>query len=98
MAKGFTLSSKGVGGDKDNVFKLTIKSSKGVVAAQLAKYSVTLKKGTFAANLADEKLISKNDKGSQHGVLITVLFNTTLYQSAKVVTYKATLGKSGSAQ
>lgn len=96
VAKSFTLSSKGVGGDKTNSFKIGVKAKKGVVAAQTAKYSVSLKNGSFAAALADEGLLNKTDPGSSHPVLITVIFNKTIDQLTKTVTYKAKQDKSGS--
>ena len=97
ISKSFTLSSKGSGGDKSSSFKLIVKSTKGTVTKQNSKYSLIMRKGKFAAMLADEGLANKNDNGSPHTVLVSVIFNKTLFQASKTVKYKAKLGKSGSA-
>src|SRR5205814_8190209 len=81
VSKHFTLDAKGHAKTDDGTFKLSVKATKGVVAAQTSKFTVSLPKGAFAAALADEGLtgdvdIKKPPKTVQ--VLYTAIFDNTI--------------------
>ncbi len=98
VTHGFTLNEKGIGTDGKNSFKIAIKASKGVVAAQTSKYSLKLANGSFATPLAAAGLANKSDKGSSHTLRLSAVFAATIFQADKTVMYKATAGKTGSAK
>ena len=83
---------------KSSAFKLTLKSKRGVVSAQTAKFSVKLAKGNFATSLTDEGLVNGNVRGVNASVVVRVVFNGGIYQTTQAVTYTAKAGKSGSAK
>jgi PKD repeat protein len=95
----FTLSAKGASPKANNTFAIKIKSKKGVVAAQTAPFSAKFLKGTFAPKLAAEGLDgSATVKKVPRTVLAIVLFNQTLFQTTKTLSYTATKGKTGTAK
>ena len=80
----------------NDAFKITIKAKKGVVAAQTAKFQVSLKKGSFAAALADEGLVGTADaKNASKTVRVDIIFNDATYRKEQVQLYSAKTGKSG---
>ena len=91
VTMGFTLTSKGAGTVGKNTFKIGLK-------AGLQKFTVKFVKGSFKAALADEGLVSITDKGSLHQIACSLLFNANIYQTHKTVTYKARVGKTGTAR
>ncbi|HLX62924.1 MAG TPA: PKD domain-containing protein [Planctomycetota bacterium] len=100
VAKHFLLDVTGaaVSADKKDSIKISIKTVSGAAFLQTAKYTATFKKGSFAASLADEGLTSTTVKNSAKQVLFTLIFNNTIMQKLKTVSYTATAGKSGSAK
>ena len=98
VAKTLTLTSKGsakVGGDS---MKITIKAKKGVVAAQTSAYKVAFTKGNFAATLAGAGFTNATLTKSPVSVLVSLIFNGTVFQATKTLSYTAKQGKSGSAK
>ncbi|MEO6027678.1 MAG: hypothetical protein ABIR79_12495 [Candidatus Binatia bacterium] len=98
VVKTFTLDAKGkatVGTDKA---QLTVKAKKGVVAAQDAKLSVKLTKGSFASSLVDEGLVDAIVADVAVTMPVEIKLNGTMYASAQPQTYKAKAGKTGSAK
>lgn len=98
VVKTFTLDAKGkatVGTDKA---QLTVKAKKGVVAAQDAKLSVKLTKGSFASSLVDEGLVNATVTDVAVTMPVEIKLNDTMYASAQPQRYKAKTGKSGSAK
>jgi len=97
----FTLGSKGASTPKgNNAFTLKVKSSKGVVVAQTAAFSMTFKNGSFAATLATDgftKGASSSSTTSKVTLPITLIFNNTVMQTNPSLTYKSS-SKSGSAK
>lgn len=87
----FTLTSKGTAVDKKNTFRVAIR-------AGLEAYTLKLTPGEFKAALADEGFGNVTDKGSAHTVVCSVLFNNSIYQLAKTVKYKSTMGRTGTAK
>ena len=88
------LDAKGKATSGTTSFKLKIKSKKGVVAAQDARFSLARKKGSFGASLADEGLIDAtlSNLPVEIGVLLSA---GKLYHALVTQTYTATQGKSG---
>jgi PKD repeat protein len=88
----FTLDAKG---KSTNIkgFALATKPSKG-----LSKFALKLSKGTFRKAFEDEGMTDKTVKNQPvQNFVVKLIFNGTLYQTTKVVTYTATQGKSGKA-
>src|ERR1043165_9404689 len=99
VTQNFTLDAKGKSPKADNTFSIQIKSKKGMVAAQSAKFTSKFSKGTFAPKLADEGLDgSATVKKVPRSVQVIVLFNQTLLQTTRTLSYTATKGKSGAAK
>jgi hypothetical protein len=95
----FTLSSKGAAVSGTNKAKLRVKSSKGIVAAQNAAFSVNFSKGSYASKFTDEGMSSLADAKSESKVVpVVVLFNGALYSAKQNVLWTARAGKSGSAK
>ena len=93
-----TNSAKGgLNGPADTI-KISIKSSRGVVAAQKAAFSVSLSKGSFQTQLADEQFTNGNVAGEKRTVVFTVLFNNTILQKSQDMFYTAKQGKTGKAK
>ena len=97
ITRAFKLDPKGNAKSADgSVFTLSIKSHKGSIAAQTAKYKVTLPKGTFAPTLALAGLSGSADaKSTKVSVSITVVFNQAVLQKVQALTYSAKKGKHG---
>lgn len=89
--KGSSPTGKGI----TNIFKLRIKSKKGVVAEQLGKYTLKLSKGDFAGILADEGLVSQDLSAIPVSVPVIVIFNTQMFQVTPSQMYYAKAGKTG---
>ena len=98
VVKSVTLDPKGKSPKGNNSFKLTIKATKGVVAAQTAKYGVKLSKGDFAAALADEGLTNADATKANKSVVVRLIFGGVIYEHAQTVIYSAKESKTGSAQ
>jgi autotransporter-associated beta strand protein len=99
IAKSFVLDAKGGSKKNGDTFKLAVKSSKGNVAAQTSKFAMTAKGGSFAAALAGAGLVGTADvKGKPVTVVFTAIFNNTVLQKARTLTYTAKKGKTGSAK
>ena len=89
----FLLDKHGSGKTGKNTFKAVI-PKKGVTA----KFQCTLK-GSLAAALTDEMLTGdQNLKGVPRTVVVNVIFNQTLFQTPRAVTYTAKAKKTGSAK
>ncbi len=94
----FTLDSKGSAKNGGNTLKITIKASKGIVAAQTSKYAVKLSKGTFAAQLNASGLVNDTLKNAGVDVSFSVFFNHALLQKSQAMSYTSKKGKSGAAK
>ncbi|HLX62175.1 MAG TPA: PKD domain-containing protein [Planctomycetota bacterium] len=96
---GFVLNAKGQSKSGNDSLKISIKSKKGSVAAQTAKYSVKLSKGSFSGALADEGLTGTADlKNVSKTVVFSLIFNNTVLQKSQTLSYTAKKNKSGSAK
>lgn len=86
----FTLDAKGKStGSKNDIMTLQVKTVKGQVSAQDAALTVTLKKGDFAAKLADEGFaVSQKASGLERSLVINIIFNGKFYE--KVEQYSVT--------
>jgi hypothetical protein len=97
VAKVLILTKNGsakLGGDSARV---SIKSRKGVVAAQVAKYTVKFGSGTFATILAAEGLTSRTVRKAPVSMTFTFIFNNIVYQTTRSMSYTSKLGKTGTA-
>ncbi len=91
------LDAKGKSPRGDSTMQLSVKSKKGVVAAQSAKFKMALKRGDFAADLGDEGFTTDVVKQAPLHVTVDILFNGALYQKIMPQSYSST-GKSGSSK
>jgi PKD repeat protein len=99
VANSFKLDSKGSAGrGTPNMFKLQFRSTRGTVAAQTAKFTVKFNKGSFASTLADSGLSSDPSTSGPVSVMITVLFNGSIYQTTQSLLYTNKTGKTGMAK
>ncbi len=99
IARSFPLNSKGMAKGSDYVFKLSVKASKGVVLAQSAKFTAALSKGGFAAALADEGLTGAATVTKvPRTIYIVVLAGDNIFQTSRVFSYTAKMGKTGAAK
>ncbi|MEI6233908.1 MAG: PKD domain-containing protein [Planctomycetota bacterium] len=91
----FALTSRGksTGG-----FTLNVKSSKGVVLAQDAKFSMSLTRGFFSTTLASSGLKNQTIKNKPVTLTASILFNGSFYQAQKAQLYTAVIGRFGSSK
>ena len=93
-SQAFTLDKKGRARVGGNTFALTGKPKNGQV-----KYAIQLKKGAFAAALADEGMGGTADAKKQtRSVLVSVTFGGTLHVKFVTLSYTAKAGKTGIAK
>jgi hypothetical protein len=90
-----TLDAKGHSPKGNNFFSISIKSTKGVVAAQTAKFTAKLSKGSFASLLTDAGLTNATVKNKPVTVPVWFIFNNTVYQKNVAQKYTATINKTG---
>lgn len=98
VLKSFTLNNHGMAKNGGNSFKISIKARKSIVAAQISKFTVSLTKGIFAADLAGEGLTNTTVTGKSVTVPFSVYFGNTFLQQAQPMVYSAREGRSGSAK
>jgi hypothetical protein len=97
VARTFVLDEKGKGVSEGAQVKLTVKSQKGVVAAQDAKFSFKLTKRSVAADLADEGLVDATIDDQLLIVGTDVTIDGQPSPQTVDVRYKAKAGKTGKA-
>jgi hypothetical protein len=98
VVKTFTLDAKGKAKVGTDQAQLTVKAKRGVVAAQDARLSVKLSKGSFASSLVDEGLVNATVADVAVTMPVEIELNGKMYASAQPQTYKAKAGKTGSAK
>jgi hypothetical protein len=98
VVKLFELSAKGASPKGNDSMVVRTKSSKGVVMLQVAKFSLKLTKGAFAAPLAAVGLANETVAKKKLAVPITVIFNGEVLRKAVPQTYKAVVKKGGAAK
>ncbi len=86
------LNSQGRSG---SVFKLYVKSAGGVVPAQTALFSIALKGGTYSPALAASGLTNGDFIRQRVSLVVSILFNTKLYQVLQPQFYSARLDHYG---
>ncbi|HYG75847.1 MAG TPA: ELWxxDGT repeat protein [Planctomycetota bacterium] len=91
----YTLDSKGSSKVGNDALKMSIKASKGVVAAQSSKFSVTSKAGSWEAKLSDEGLIDSDASNVPKTVTVNILFDGKLFKADVPQLYNAKKGSSG---
>jgi len=99
VQQSFTLDAKGRGTSGSNRLRLKVRSKHGQVAAQDAKFTLTMR-GAFASQLADENLTgAANVKPAQsRTVTAIVTFNGTGFLKDEPFSYTARAQKSGRAR
>jgi len=65
LVRSFTLAADGSGTTTDGTFKLTVKTSKGVVKKQSAPFTLTLSGGNYKMFFAGEGLTATAPKGKR---------------------------------
>jgi hypothetical protein len=95
ISKRIVLDAKGHSPKGNDILVIQIKSSKGAVAAQTAKFTLKLTKGKFTTPLADAGLTNKTVKNESINIPVTVLFNSTVFQANVPQQYTASQGKTG---
>ncbi|HLX60977.1 MAG TPA: right-handed parallel beta-helix repeat-containing protein [Planctomycetota bacterium] len=99
VSQGFTLDSKGAARNGSASLKISIKFRRGAVPAQSAKFTASLKKGTFAATLAPLGLTGDATvRNAARSIVLTVIFNNTILQTNRPLSYSARKGLTGSAR
>jgi len=97
--KKLSLTNKGTGQNGDDSIKISLKSKSGIIQADPeAKFTVTFKKGTFAARVANTGLTSITAKKLPVSVPFTLIFNNLVYQKLQPMLYTSTVGKTGMAK
>jgi hypothetical protein len=92
----FILDAKGNARTTNASCKLSVKMQKGKVAAQTAKFSAQLKKGSFAAGFAAANLTGTADvKNAARTVRIYLLLNQAVEMVDAPMLYTARKGKMG---
>jgi PKD repeat protein len=94
----FVLDDKGNCKNSAGTFKLTFKSVKGLVAAQTAKFSAALNKGSFQTALANQGLTDATVSKAGRNVWVGVYFNLQIFAKVQTVSYTAKHLQSGSAK
>ncbi|MCY3022211.1 MAG: PKD domain-containing protein [Planctomycetota bacterium] len=97
IARVFTLDAKGFARLGKDAITMRIRASKGNAAAQVAKFTLKLQKGDFAAALKNEGL-SQTPAVGPRVVVVTIIFNGTMYQKSQTVFYTNLIGAKGSAK
>ena len=98
--KRFKLNAKGTARSGGDRFSVKIKSKKGVVASQQAKFSAVFARGSFAAALADEGLTGDADvKTPKHAsVTFAIVDGVAVSKAQRDFRYTAKRGKVGRAR
>jgi hypothetical protein len=95
IIKKIVLDAKGHSPKGSDNLVVQIKPSKGAVAAQTAKFTLKLSKGSFATSLADAGFTNATVKSKSITIPVTVLFNNMVLQANIAQQYTATQGKTG---
>jgi hypothetical protein len=95
LTKTYALDSKGSVKASTDSFKLKIKSQNGIVNAQDAPFSLSLKKGDFDSFFADEGLIDADLKSQGVTVRASIYVGNKLNALRVPQLYSAKQGKSG---
>jgi hypothetical protein len=100
VIKTFDLNTKEASTPRSTTtsFKLTVKSKKGVVLAQNAKFSVKLLRGAFAVTLADEGLANTNVRNSAVMIPVVIVLADRSYTQTTQRVYTAKINRSGMAK
>ena len=96
--RALVLDGKGTGKAGNDVLKIKLKSKNGIVPAQLAPLTISLKNGDFAGSLADEGLINASLSDVPVNVGVFVQFSTGSSHGFVPLSYSAKQGKSGKAK
>jgi len=94
----FEFSEKGAAKKGDDSVKFTARATKGVVAAQLGKYSIKFNKGSFTDELLDEGLANATLSALALKVPVIILFDQKLFRGDFTLLYTAKKGKTGKTQ
>lgn len=92
------MDSKGRSPKGLTSFSIQIKSTKGVVREQNAKFGVKLSRGNFSDKLKDEGLTSSNASNEVKRVAVSLIFGDVVYVHTQPMSYSAKAGKTGSAK
>jgi PKD repeat protein len=96
---GLTLDKKGhSNAGTAEKFMVQVKSTKGVIAAQTAKFTLTLSRTTFSTQLADFGFVNATSANVPVTLPIQFIFNGAILETDKGLTYSAKAGKTGSAK
>ncbi|MCY3018765.1 MAG: PKD domain-containing protein [Planctomycetota bacterium] len=97
VVKAFTLDAKGASPNGNERFTTKVRARRGVVPLQEAKFTLTMKKGTYAATLLDDGLVNE-DVLKCVSVPETVIFNGEVLMKAAALTYRGHTGQTGLAR
>lgn len=95
VVKSFTLDAKGSSPKATDTFKLSVKATKGVVAAQSSKFSVKYSKGTWQALFTDEGLANDTVSNVPKTVPVVILFNSKVFKADVAQLYSAKKDSTG---
>ena len=99
ISKSFTLDSSGHASQGSSIFSLSVKASKGTVAAQAAKFSLKMTNGNFASTLASAGLTGTTSQKNKAVVIpVRITCDGSVYQENRASLYSDTVGKLGTAK
>ncbi|MCY3018605.1 MAG: hypothetical protein NTW87_06185 [Planctomycetota bacterium] len=97
VVKAFTLDAKGASPKGNERFAVKVKARRGVVPLQEAKFTLKMRKGTYAAALLNDGLVNED---VLKGVTVpeTVIFNGEVLKKAAALNYRGHKGRMGMAR
>lgn len=98
LSKTVYLDAKGSANDAFSAFSLKVKSKKGVVPAQMAKFKFSVKKTHIASLFESEGMTNENVSGRACTLDVMVQVNDQAAQSVVNLMYSGKANKSGSAK
>ena len=93
VVKQFTLAKNGRGKSGADTLNIITSRKNNAQGQKIGNMQLSLKKGTFADALKDEKLTAGAVKNSPRVITVNVIFNGELYTSIRTLTYTATATK-----
>ena len=95
VVKSFALTAKGNGKIGANTFAVKIKSTRGIVAAQMAQFTFTLSKGNFKQQFGPLGLVNAGFAGKPVTIPLTVIFANEVRNTRRILIYASTKNMGG---
>ena len=98
ISRVFILNDRGKRTNGTDALKISLKFTHGKVAAQTAKYTVSLRNGDFASTLEGSGLVNATVAKKSVSVAISMIVNQTALTKLQTMQYSGKAGKSGAAK